>query len=121
MPTKTKKEVKQSSAKKKTATTKTATKTVRKKAVKKTTKKVVMTHLHEEDETSQLAPMEKIIHRFEKRFVFVPLCSNCDHVPMRVNRLVALMTVLVVVLSGIIITQAQSIDLTSILVALAQV
>lgn len=67
-----------------------------------------------------VTPVEKIIHRFEKRFVFVPSCSNCDHVPMRINRLVAMMTVLVAVLSGMVIAQSQSVDLTQLLLVLAQ-
>lgn len=63
-----------------------------------------------------ISPVEKIIYRFHKRFVFVPKCSNCDHVPMRINRLVALMTVLVAVLSGLVIAQSQPVDLSNLLV-----
>lgn len=62
------------------------------------------------------SPVEKIIYRFHKRFVFVPKCSNCDHVPMRINKLVALMTVLVAVLSGMVIAQVQPVDLSNLLV-----
>lgn len=62
------------------------------------------------------SPIEKIIYRFQKRFVFVPKCSNCEHVPMRINKLIALMTILVVVLSGIVIAQSQVIDLSTLLV-----
>ena len=61
-------------------------------------------------------PVEKIIYRFNKRFVFVPKCSNCDHVPMRINKLVALMAVLVAVLSGMVIAQDQVVDLSRLLV-----
>lgn len=63
-----------------------------------------------------VSPVEKIIYRFQKRFVFVPKCRNCDHVPMRINKLVALMTVLVVVLSGMVIVQAEPVDLSTLLV-----
>lgn len=52
-------------------------------------------------------PIQKIIYRFEKRFAFIPSCTNCEHVPMRINRLVALMTILVTVLSGIVIAQSR--------------
>lgn len=60
--------------------------------------------------------IEKIIYRFNKRFVFVPKCSNCDHVPMRINKLVAMMSVLVAILSGIVIAQSQVVDLSTLLV-----
>jgi hypothetical protein len=62
------------------------------------------------------SPVEKIIYRFNRQFVFVPKCSNCDHVPMRINRLVALMTVLVVILSGMVIARSQVFDLNNLLV-----
>lgn len=69
----------------------------------KTVKKTVAKHAA----IVETKPVAKIIHRFEKRFVFFPVCTNCDHVPMRINKLVALMTVLVAILSGIVIAQAQ--------------
>ncbi len=62
------------------------------------------------------SPVEKIIYRFNRQFVFVPKCSNCDHVPMRINKLVALMTILVAVLSGMVIAQSQIVDLSTLLV-----
>lgn len=62
------------------------------------------------------SPVEKIIYRFQKQSVFVPKCSNCDHVPMRINNLVALMTILVAVLSGMVIAQVQPVDLSNLLV-----
>ena len=42
------------------------------------------------------------VHR---RIVFVGTCANCDHVPMRVSKLLALMSLIVFVLSSIIIAQ----------------
>ncbi|MBM5789564.1 hypothetical protein FJZ23_00505 [Candidatus Parcubacteria bacterium] len=121
VPTKTKKE-----PVKKNASAKVKTK-VKKAPAKKTKAKssapvlAVMVHEHEEtqEQEAPITPVEKIIHRFEKRFVFVPSCHNCEHMPMRINRLVALMTVLVAVLSGLVIAQTQSVDLTQLLFALA--
>lgn len=72
-----------------------AVKKVAKKSVKKPVKK------------SPQKPLQKVIYRFEKRFAFIPHCSNCEHIPMRINRLVALMTILVAVLSGIVLAQQQ--------------
>lgn len=42
------------------------------------------------------------VHR---RIVFIGTCSNCDHVPMRVNKLLALMSLIIFVLSGIVMAQ----------------
>lgn len=119
MPTKTKKAPAKKVSAKKKAPVKAKKSTIK----KPTSMLAVMVHEHEHeddhDHDALNTPVEKIIHRFEKRFVFVPSCSNCDHVPMRINRLVALMTVLVAVLSGMVIAQSQSIDLTQLLLALA--
>lgn len=118
MPTKTKKEtVKKTPAKKKKSVAKKKAPAKKKSAHMLS----VVVHEHDEQDASVLAPVERIIHRFEKRFVFVPSCTNCEHIPMRINRLVALMTVLVAVLSGIVISQGQAIDLTNILIKLAQI
>ncbi len=46
-----------------------------------------------------------------RRFVFVGSCSNCDHIPMRVGRLIALMSFLIVVLSGMLIMVIAPVDL----------
>lgn len=51
------------------------------------------------------------IHR---KFVLVGVCSNCHHMPMRANKLVALLSLALLILSGMIIfdTAPESLDLT---------
>ncbi len=82
-------------------------------AKKPAVKKVVVSKTVVEKMAS---PVEKIIYRFKRQFVFVPKCSNCDHVPMRINKLVALMSILVAILSGMVIAQGQFVDLSTLLV-----
>lgn len=119
MPSKTKKEVAEKTPEKKVVKIKSAKTTSKKttSAKKKTPAKKGLSavHKHVAAEPSQVKTIEKIIHRFEKRFVFVPLCDNCEYIPMRINRLVALMTVLVVVLSGIIIAQSQPLEASEVI------
>ncbi|MBI5369749.1 hypothetical protein HZA85_00955 [Candidatus Uhrbacteria bacterium] len=89
------------------ASAKASTKASAKKAATKkpaSAKKAVHASVHESVPTQ---PVQKIIYQIQKRFVFVPKCSNCDHVPMRINGLVALMTILVAMLSGMVIAQSQ--------------
>ena len=120
MPTKTKKEVEQKIPAKKIAKKEmiTGKKLAAKKVpVKKAVSKKHSPSAHQQvmDEKPQVKTIEKIIHRFEKRFVFVPLCDNCEYIPMRINRLVALMTVLVIVLSGIVIAQSQPLEVNQVI------
>ncbi len=110
MSTKIKKEVEQKIPVKKVVKKKVA-------AVKKiaTKKAPASTHQQVAESKPQVKTIEKIIHRFEKRFVFVPLCDNCEYIPMRIHRLVALMTVLVIVLSGIVIAQSQELEINQVI------
>lgn len=87
-------------------------KTVSKKKVAKQAPQPVLTlieHQHDEDHADHLD--EKPIQKFEKRFIFVGTCNNCEHLPMRINKLVALMSVLVAVLSGMVIAESAPLDL----------
>ena len=61
-------------------------------------------------------PIEKIIYKFQKHFVFIPRCQNCHHAPMRVDKLVAIMAILVGVLSSIVIAQFEPISFSELLV-----
>ncbi|PJA45448.1 hypothetical protein CO174_03005 [Candidatus Uhrbacteria bacterium CG_4_9_14_3_um_filter_50_9] len=51
------------------------------------------------------------VHR---RIVFVGTCSNCDHVPMRVNRLLAMFSVIIFVLSAMVLLNSSGLGLPSI-------
>jgi hypothetical protein len=88
--------------------TKKAAKPRRKKSIKAGAHSPVVTLIEKHFETPDKA---SAVHR---RVVFIGKCSNCDHVPMRVSRLLALMSLLIFVLSGIIIAQGPAFELPSI-------
>lgn len=108
MPTKTKKSVTKKPVMKKKPLAK-------KKPIVKKSSHVLKAVSHEHEEHVPARPIEKIIYKFQKHFVFIPKCSNCEHVPMRINKLVALMAVLVGLLSGMVIAQADPINLNELL------
>lgn len=55
----------------------------------------------------------KVLQQIEKQFVFVGSCGSCEHLPMPVNALVAVLTVAVIILSGIVIVQSKPIPWSS--------
>ena len=117
---------KKSVAKKKPAAKKKAAAktTTKKKVVKRAAaKKVVAKARAEAKKAIADAPVvtitEKRIVRankpveIQRRVVFVGSCSNCDHLPVRVSKLMALFTLIIAVLSGVIISQSLPIDFTA--------
>jgi len=111
--------------KKKSVVKKKAAKTITKKKVvkKAAAKKVVAKARAEAKKAIADAPVvtitEKRITRANKpveihrRVVFVGSCSNCDHLPVRVSKLMALFTLIIAVLSGVIISQSLPLDFTA--------
>lgn len=115
----TKKVSKKKPAVKKTATKKTVAKkesVVKKKLVaKKTAAKAIKTVVEELpvidilEEQKDHGRMTKIRHRI----VFVGSCKNCEHIPMKVSGLIAVMSLIIAVLSGMLLTQSSSFDWNS--------
>jgi hypothetical protein len=118
-PAKKKSSVKKSSVKKK-PTTKKTTPTKTSSSVKK---EVEMMRKEVAEAVSQ-APIvsmdeERIEHTHKptevhRRVVFVGTCSNCDHVPLRLNKLLALFSVIIFVLSSIVLLNGSGLKLPSI-------
>ncbi len=65
-------------------------------------------------------PNDHMVQKFQKRFVFVGSCSNCEHLPMSVGSLVALMFFLVATLSGIVLVQMDPSVLHSLAVSVSE-
>lgn len=108
-------------AKKNTGKSKTRTTT---KSIKPAEAKKIVTEARAEaQEAIAQAPVVTITekrvehaHRpveIERRIVFIGTCSNCDHLPMRVSKLLMLMIVLVAVLSGLILSRSFPLQLES--------
>ncbi len=56
--------------------------------------------------THEPVPVE--VHR---KIVYIGTCRNCDHIPMRAEKLVAVLSIMIAILSGIVILGAPSFDL----------
>jgi len=95
-------------------------KTLKKSVAKKTIKEVRKDAIKAVEHAPMVTVTEKRIEHANKpvevhrRVVFVGTCANCDHVPMRVGKMLALMSLIIFVLSGIIIVQAPGLELPSI-------
>jgi len=48
----------------------------------------------------------------KRRVVFVGTCTNCDHLPTRVNKLMTLMSLMVAILAGIVVYQSPELATT---------
>lgn len=50
-------------------------------------------------------------HQVHHKYVLMGVCSSCDHLPMRANKLVAMLSFVIVLLSGMIISMSAPLDL----------
>lgn len=57
--------------------------------------------------------------KIHKEFVVVHTCNNCDHMPLRVGKLVGIFTFIVAVLSTVILIQLGLINLEEVLLAVS--
>lgn len=116
MPAKTKK-VSVSPAPIKKAVTKKvpAKKAVVKKTVAKKMKPTASVKV-EEQVVPVVTVVEKEVHtangpvEVHHKYVFIGTCRNCDHMPMSVNQLVAVLSVVIVILSGMLISTSLPIN-----------
>ena len=57
-------------------------------------------------------PMDPIsTERIDKRVIYISTCSNCDHVPVGVNRLVGVLVIVIAILSLMVLSSAGTLDL----------
>lgn len=105
MPSKTKKVTVVSAPAKKPAAKKTpAKKRVAKKpapVVKVEEQVVPVVTIVEKEVATSHGPVE--VHH---KYVFIGTCRNCDHMPMSVNKLVGVLSVAILILSGMLISTA---------------
>ncbi len=80
---------------------------VKKKVAKKPVAKVV----------AEVKPVDVV--EIQKEFVVVHSCNNCDHMPIRVGKLVGIFTFIIAVLSTVILIQLGLINLEQVLVAVS--
>lgn len=116
-----KKAVKKTTAKKKPAAKKTkTTNAVKPTAIKKEVAAIRKEVAAAVAEAPLVSVTEERIERpnrkteVHRRIVFVGTCSNCDHVPVRVNKLLALLSVIIFALSAIVILEGAGLGLPSI-------
>jgi hypothetical protein len=74
-------------------------------AKKHTVKKKVV---YKKIETKRAEPIECQVHH---KYVLLGVCSSCDHLPMRATNLVVVLSLVIAVLSGMIISLVAPLDL----------
>jgi len=87
---------------------------------KKKTVAPVLTLIEHDHDALDVEQDEAPAHTFQKRLIFVGTCNNCDHLPMRINKLVALMSYLILILSSIVIAQANPLDVSGLILAVTR-
>ncbi len=113
MPAKTKKVSASSAPAKKVVAKSVAKKVSAKKRVTKKSSPVVMV---EEQMVPVVTVVEKEVHtphgpvEVHHKYVFIGTCRNCEHMPMSVNTLVAVLSVAITVLSGMLISTSLPLD-----------
>lgn len=116
MPVKTKKVSVSPTPIKKAVTKKVpAKKAVVKKTVAKKMKPAVSVKVEE-----QIVPVVTVVEKeahtangpveVHHKYVFIGTCHNCDHMPMSVNQLVAVLSIVIVILSGLLISTSLPIN-----------
>lgn len=107
---------KKKAAPKKRATARKKKPVAKKKAVKKTVKATAVptAKIEIEEMTVPVATIvektvDPVSHKpkeLHRKILFIGTCKNCDHVPMGVNKLVAVLSVTIAILSGLLISQS---------------
>ena len=113
MPAKTKKVSASSAPAKKVVAKSVAKKASAKKRVAKKSVPVVTV---EEQLVPVVTVVEKEVHthhgpvEVHHKYVFIGTCRNCEHMPMGVNKLVAVLSIAITVLSGMLISTSLPLD-----------
>jgi hypothetical protein len=92
-----KKPVAKKSATKKVATKKATTKKVTKPSTKKSKEKMQTVVLKFD------AKQEPVV-QVHRKYIWIGTCKNCDHMPMSANKLVAVLSIAIAILSGLLIS-----------------
>lgn len=53
---------------------------------------------------------EQVVPVVHHKYVFIGTCRNCDHMPMNVNKLVAVLSIAIAILSGMLISTSTPIN-----------